>query len=86
MKDKPALDNIKFSFTQEANCVDGRSDDYEKIEIEIKSSLGIDFDNGGFFVLKTKQWAINNATEMSELLQRVQDALDAAIKNNPHKK
>jgi hypothetical protein len=86
MNDKPTLDNITFSFTQEGNCVDGRSDDYEKIEIQVKSSLGIDFDNGGFFVLKTEQWAINDIEEMTEMLQRVQDALDVVIKNNPHKK
>jgi len=86
MSDKPVLHHITFLFSQEANCVDGSSDDYEEIEIEVKSSLGVDYDNGGFFVLKTKQWAINDINEMTELLQRVQDSLDAVLINNPHKK
>jgi hypothetical protein len=84
MDNKPDLNHIIFSFSQEPNCVDGG--EIETLEVRVESSLGVDYDEGGFFVIKTEQWAFDNITEFSEMLQRVQDALDVVIKNNPHKK
>jgi hypothetical protein len=86
MSDKPNLGEIIFRFSQEGNCVDSKSDEYENIEIKAISSLGLDFDDGAFFVIKTKQWAFNDVQEFSEMIQRVQDAVDAALKNNPYRK
>ena len=85
MSYKPNLEEITFCFSQEGNCVDSRSDQYEEIKVRAVSSLGLDSDDGGFFVIKTEQWAFNDIKEFSEMMQRVQDALDAALKNNPHK-
>ena len=84
MDNKPNLDHIIFSFSQKPNCVDGG--EIETLEVRVESSLGVDYDEGGFFIIKTEQWAFDNITEFSEMLQRVQDALDVVIKNNPHKK
>lgn len=84
MDNKPDLNHIIFSFSQEPNCVNGG--EIETLEVRVESSLGVDYDEGGFFVIKTEQWAFDNITEFSEMLQRVQDALDVVIKNNPHKK
>ena len=83
---KPKLENITLTFTQEKCCTGGNEkEEYETLEVQIKSNLGIDYDNGGFFILKTKQWAINDVNEIIETLQRVKDILDTVVKNNPHK-
>jgi hypothetical protein len=80
------LDTIEFRFYQEANCVDEAEDDSEELIIEAKSSLGIDGDGGAFYVLKTKQWAINDANEMSEILKRVEAAVAATNPTSVHTK
>jgi hypothetical protein len=80
------LDTIEFRFYQEANCVDGAEDDSEELIIEAKSSLGIDGDGGAFYVLKTKQFAINDANEMYEILKRVEAAVAATNPTSIHTK
>ncbi len=82
---KPKLENITLTFTQESNCASEGKEEYETLEVQIESSLGIDYDGGGFFILKTKQWAINDVNDMIETLQRVKDILDTTVKSNPHK-
>jgi hypothetical protein len=84
MNDKPNLDHIVFSFSQESNCVDGG--EVETLEVRVESSLGVDYDEGGFFVIKTEQWAFDNITEFSEMIQRVQNAVDTLTKNKKNKK
>jgi hypothetical protein len=71
------LDTVTFTFTQEANCVDGTSHDLEVLTVEAKSSLGIDNDGGAFFVLRTKQWAVDGADEISEIIKRCEKAIEA---------
>jgi hypothetical protein len=73
------LDTITFTFSQEANCVDGPSDDIETLTVEAKSSLGIDGDGGAFYVLRTEQWAIEGANEISELIKRCETAVNAIV-------
>ena len=70
------LETITFTFSQESNCVDGRSDEYEELIIEAKSSLGISRDNGAFFVIKTQQWAVESGEEFQKLI----DACEASVK------
>ena len=74
------LDTVTFTFTQETNCVDGPSNDIETLTIEAKSSLGIDNDEGAFYVLRTEQWSIDGANEISELIKRCERAIDAIVK------
>jgi hypothetical protein len=78
------LDTMTFRFYQEANCVDGTSDDSEELTVEAKSSLGIDGDGGAFYVLKTEQWAINGKDEMDEILKRVEAAVAATNPTSVH--
>lgn len=85
MSNKPKLERMTFLFAQESNCVDGGSDEWEMLQVECKSSIGIDYDDGAFFVLTTEQWSVNDAEEMKDLLQRVQDGVDGALKGNTHK-
>ena len=74
------LDTVTFTFTQEANCVDGPSDGIETLTIEAKSSLGVDGGGGAFFVLKTEQWAVDNSNEISKLIKRCERAIDEVVK------
>jgi hypothetical protein len=73
------LDTVTFTFTQETNCVDGPSNDIETLTIEAKSSLGIDNDGGAFFVLRTNQWAVDEADEISEIIKRCERAIEAVV-------
>ena len=81
---KPKLERVVFTFVQESNCVDNQNDDWEELEVRCESSLGIDYDNGCFFVLKTEQWSIDSKREFDEMLNRIGDAVKAALVNNPH--
>ena len=81
---KPKLEKVVFTFTQEGNCIDSKRDEWEELEVRCESSLGIDYDNGCFFVLKTEQWAIDSLKDLEETMDRVNSAIKAALINNPH--
>ena len=81
---KPKLEKVVFKFVQESNCVDDQNDGWEELEVRCESSLGIDYDHECFFVLKTEQWAIDSKDDFEETLNRVGDAIKAALVNNPH--
>jgi hypothetical protein len=71
MEEKPKLEKMSFTFSQEGNCV-GTTGGYEEITIECESSLGIDNDNGCFFVLKTTTgWSVNDESDLKELFDRI---------------
>ena len=70
-EEKPKLDSCSFKFSQEAHCVSEIDVEYEFLEIECQSSLGIDSDDGCLFVLKTEQWAINDEKDLKELFDRI---------------
>ena len=74
------LETITFTFSQESNCVDGRSDEYEELIIEAKSSIGISRDDGAFFVIKTQQWAIENGEEFQKLIDTCNASVNAFLK------
>jgi hypothetical protein len=67
--ENPMLDSATFQFSQEANCVDGG--DMEVLTIRCESSLGIDRDEGCFYILKTDQWAIDSLDDLKELFDRI---------------
>ena len=69
MDEKPKLECCSFTFTQECNCVD--EGDLEELVIRCESSLGIDRDEGCFYVLKTEQWSIGSIEELQELFDRI---------------
>jgi hypothetical protein len=74
------LDTVTFTFTQETNCMDGPINDIETLTVEAKSSLGIDNDGGAFYVLRTEQWAIDGADEISEIIKRCDRAIEVIVK------
>jgi len=71
MKNKPELENAIFEFTQEANCL-SRNDEFETLEVTYASSLGLDKDGEGFFILKTDSWSIDNVEELRQLFTRIE--------------
>jgi hypothetical protein len=74
------LKTVTFTFTQETNCMDGPINDIETLTVEAKSSLGIDNDGGAFYVLRTEQWAIDGADEISEIIKRCDRAIEVIVK------
>ena len=73
------LDTVTFTFTQEANCVDGTSHDLEVLTVEAKSSMGIDRDEGAFYVLRTEQWSIDVAGEINDIIKKCERAIDVIV-------
>lgn len=74
MEEKPKLESAVFEFSQEANCTDMERE-IETIEIKCESSLGISRDEGCFFVLKTDSWSVNNAEDLKELFDKIENGL-----------
>lgn len=72
-------ETITFTFSQDANCVDGG--DMEELVIEAKSSLGITGDEGAFYVLKTSQWAVDG-DELQQIIDRCKEAVDKMVRKD----
>ena len=68
--EKPKLESMTFNFSQESNCVDGGN--VEELEIRCESSLGIDYDGGYFYILKTDGWAIDSVEDLQKLFDRIE--------------
>jgi len=64
------LEEASFKFSQDANCL-SHEDEYEFLEIEAVSSLGIDRDSECFFILKTKKWSVDSAEDLEKLFDRI---------------
>ena len=77
MEEQPMLESATFLFSQEANCVDGKRDEIEDLEIRMESSLGIDRDGGerAFYILKTDQWAVEGVEDLQKLFDRISKVL-----------
>ena len=68
------LESASFRFSQDSNCISD-SNDYEFLEIETHSSIGIDRDNDCFFVLKTKKWSVDSAEDLEKLFDRIRQVV-----------
>jgi hypothetical protein len=68
------LEEASFRFSQDANCLSDR-DEYEFLEIETYSSLGIDRDGDCFFVLKTQKWSVDSAEDLEKLFDRIRQVV-----------
>lgn len=69
------LEEATFRFSQDANCLSDH-DEYEFLEIEAKSSLGIDRDNDCFFILKTDKWSIDSVEDLEKLFNRIKKVIE----------
>ena len=72
------LEEATFKFSQDPNCLDG-SGEYEFLEIEAKSSLGIDRDGDCFFILKTQKWSVDSIEELEKLFDRIRKVVKNEI-------
>jgi hypothetical protein len=70
MEEEVKLERATFEFTQEPNCMSDK-DDYETLIVEVESDLGIDNTDGGFYVLKTEKWSINDEQDLKKLFDRI---------------
>jgi len=68
------LEEATFKFSQDANCLTNE-DEYESLEIEAQSSLGIDRDNDCFFVLKTEKWSVDGVEDLEKLFNRIKKVI-----------
>lgn len=73
MEEQPMLESATFDFSQEGNCVDAA--DVETLEIRCESSLGLDRDEGCFYILNTRAWSINSVDDLQILFNRIQKLL-----------
>jgi len=80
--ENPKLYSASFEFAQESNCVTGGDD--ESLIVRCESSLGIDNDNGCFYIIKTGEtgWAMDEPSDMGQILQRCKDMLSISPKSN----
>jgi len=74
MSDKPKLEKCSFTFTQEGNS-NHTTDEFEELTIECESGLGIDNDEGCYYVLKTEGWSLDNVNDIQELFNRINKAI-----------
>ena len=74
MSEKPKLIKCSFTFEQDGNG-NGTTDEIETLTIECESSLGIDNDQGSYYVLRTDGWSIDNVNDLQELFDRIQKVI-----------
>jgi hypothetical protein len=70
------LNKVTFEFTQDEHCMSNEMGGVESLTIECLSDFGISDDGGGFFVLKTEQWAIDGTEDIVKLILKVKQAID----------
>ena len=70
------LDKVTFEFTQEEHCMSNAMGGVETLTIECMSDFGITETDGGFFVLKTEQWAINDVNDLKQLFDKIEQAIN----------
>ena len=70
------LNKVTFEFTQDEHCMSNEMGGVESLTIECMSDFGISDDGGGFFVLKTEQWAINDIDELKILFDKIEKAIN----------
>ena len=72
------LEEASFKFSQDGNCL-SPCDQYEFLEVEVHSSLGIDRDNDCFFVLKTEKWSIDSVEDLEKIFDRIRKVVKNEI-------
>jgi len=73
---EPSLEKASFEFSQESHCCSDSSIEGESLEIEYISDMGLDRAGGGFFVLKTEQWAMDGIDDLKKLFTRIEKIIE----------
>lgn len=69
MENIVTLEEAEFTFTQDSHS--NSSIECEEIKIKFMSSLGLDRDDGGYFVISTTEWSVENEDEFKNLFDRI---------------
>ena len=73
--EKPDLEKVVFTYTQEGNS-NNSTEEYEKLEIRIETSL-CDINDDHFFVIKSETgWSVDTIEELVYLVNQTKRALD----------
>lgn len=72
------LEEASFKFSQDAHCLS--DNEYEFLEVEAKSSLGIDRDGECFFVLKTEGWSVDSVEDLEKIFDRIRKIIENGSK------
>jgi hypothetical protein len=71
MSYKPELYSCEFTFVKKGNS-NGTTGETESLTVSCESSLGIDEEEGCFFVLRSDcGWSINDVSELQEIIDRI---------------
>jgi hypothetical protein len=80
MSENPKLEKCSFTFMQEGNSNE-TTDEVEELVVECQSSLGIDRDEGCFYVFKTSTgWSMENANDLQCLFDRINKVIQGGDK------
>jgi hypothetical protein len=76
---RPTLDSMRLTFGQEEDTSGRSGEEYQTLDVEvIRMCEPKDGDTGCYFVLSTERWAVNDAKELSDIISRVEQAINAA--------
>jgi hypothetical protein len=84
MEDKPILTTAIFNFIQECNTngTTGGSDEDEQLSITMENAEGSLDIEGGFYVLRTEGWSVNNSEELMEIFNQIKNIKYDNTRNN----
>lgn len=70
-EDDTWLEKIVYTLSQEGNT-NGTTEEYETLEVTVESGAGPIDKDGGFLVLRTKGWSINDSDELHKTLSMLE--------------
>ena len=70
-EDDTWLEKIVYTLNQEGNT-NGTTEEYETLEVTVESGAGPIDKDGGFLVLRTKGWSINDSDELYKILSMLE--------------
>lgn len=68
------LYKISYHFSQEGNTLGTTSLDEEMI-VDVETQLGSIEEEGGFLVIRTEGWSVNDVEELKDMLKLVEDGV-----------
>lgn len=68
------LDKISYTFFQEGNTL-GTTTTEEEMIVDVETQCDSIEESGGFLVIKTDGWSINNVEELKDMLKLVEDGV-----------
>jgi hypothetical protein len=70
MTNKPALEGVTLTFTQDTDCCDMTGNGCQTLRVTTEDGGG-----GSYFVLETERWAIDPPEDLLDLLKEVERSI-----------